>query len=107
LWWGKPHPTVRILFGSFGKVAIAAVILIATGILLIGRFGTTQPAPDLQPLAQPSPAQMVSMIALSAAFNSGGMEGLNKQCDRALERLGPRPTSVSVQQLLKDISDKG
>ncbi len=107
LWWGKPHPTVQILRGSLAKVAIAAAIIIAAGILLAGRLGIQQPLPIPEPGAQESPAQMVSMISLSAAFRSGGMEGLDKQCDRALERLGPRPTSVSVQQLLKDISDKG
>jgi hypothetical protein len=105
--WGKPHPTVRILRGSFGKVVIAAVLIIAAGVLLAGRFGTKPPARGPQPVAQESAAQMVSMISLSAAFRSGGMEELDKQCDRALERLGPRPTIVSVQELLKDINGKG
>jgi hypothetical protein len=92
---------------SFGKLAIAAAILIAAGIFLAGRFGVTQPTPGPQPAAVPSPAQMVSMISLSAAFSHGGMEGLDKQCDRALETLGPRPSTVSVQELLKDINGRG
>jgi hypothetical protein len=32
---------------------------------------------------------------------------LDKQCDRALERLGPRPTNVSMQELFKDLDGKG
>ncbi len=92
-----------ILGGSLGKLAIAAVILLAAGLLLIGRF---EPAP-VPALPQQSPAQIVSMMSLSAAFRQGGMEGLDKQCDRALERLGPRPNSVSVQELLKDLNGKG
>jgi hypothetical protein len=99
----------RVLRGSIGKLAIAAAIVAAAGVLLVGRFGFT---PDKsgrgpQPVVQQSPAQMVSMLSLSAAFRQGGMEGLDKQCDRALERFGPRPTNVSVQELLKDINSKG
>ena len=99
------HP----LRSSIGKIAIAATIIIAAGVLLVGRLGFTpdRPTPAPRPIAQDSPAQMVSMISLSAAFRTGGMEGLDKQCDRALERLGPRPTNVSVQDLLKDINGKG
>jgi hypothetical protein len=104
---GKPHPTLRIIRGSFGKLAVAAAVLIAAGVFLAGRFGSTPPAPGPQPVAQRSPAQMVSMISLATAFQQGGMEGLDKQCDRALEKLGPRPSSVSMQQLLQDINGKG
>jgi hypothetical protein len=102
--------TVRlVLSSSIGKLAVAAAVVAAAGVLLIGRFGFTPDKPTIgpQPVALQSPAQMVSMISLSAAFRQGGMEGLDKQCDRALERLGPRPTNVSVQELLKDINSKG
>jgi hypothetical protein len=98
-----------VLKGSIGKFAIAAVVMAAAGILLVGRFGLRpdRPTPGPQPVVQQSPAQMVSMISLSTAFRSGGMEGLDRQCEQALEKLRPRPTSVSMQELLKDISDKG
>ncbi len=97
------------LGGPFVKLAIAAAVLVAAGVLLLGRHGAmpVQPVPGSRPAVRTSPAQMVSMISLSAAFESGGMEGLDKQCDRALERLGPRPNSISVQELLKDLNGKG
>jgi hypothetical protein len=98
---------LRIVRSSFGKFAVAAAILIVAGVFLAGRFRVTQPTPGPQPMAAQSPAQMVSMIALSAAFSHGGMEGLDKQCDRALETLGPRPSMVSMHELLKDINGKG
>lgn len=106
---GTGHTVRLVLRGSLGKLAIAAAVLATAGVLLIGRFGSTRlpPVPGLQPVAQQSPAQIVSMISLSAAFRQGGMEGLDKQCDRALERLGPRPSNVSMQELLKDINGKG
>jgi len=104
--WGQPHSGRRILGVPFGKLAVAAAVLVAAGVLLLGRFGFTpvQPVPASAP---PSPAQMVSVLSLSAAFRQGGMEELDRQCDRAMERLGPRPGSVSMQELQKDINGKG
>jgi hypothetical protein len=104
--WGRPHPTMRILRGPFAKLAIAAAVVATAGILLVGRL-EPGPRPPAVTVDSASPAQMVSMISLSAAFRQGGMEGLDRQCDRALERLGPRPNSVSMQDLLKDINGKG
>lgn len=101
--WGLPHrfPTA--------KLALAAGVVVAAGILFFAQFRPTaeKPTPGPRPVAQESPAQMVSLTSLSAAFRSGGMEGLNKQCDRALETLGPRPTIVHVQRLFMDINSKG
>ena len=103
---GTSHTVRLVSRGSIGKLAVAATVIVAAGILLVGRFG---PGPG-QPTAKPdsvglqSPAQMVSMISLSAAFRRGGIDELDRQCDRALERLGPRPNGVSMQELLKDIS---
>ncbi len=103
---GLPHHVISILRGPFAKVAVTAAILLAAGILIVGRFGSTPvpPTPGSLPVTQQSPAQMISMISLSAAFRRGGIEELDKQCDRSLKQLGPRPTSVTVQELLKDIS---
>jgi len=104
---GKPHPARRILGVSFGKLALAAAIVITAGLLLVGRFGIRRPTPGPRQVAQPAPAQMVSMMSLSAAFRRGGIDELDKQCDRAMERLGPRPSSISMQELFKDIDGKG
>jgi len=91
------------------RVAVAAGILLVGGVILVGRRPPTleEPLPRPHPAVWQSPAQMVSMLSLSAAFRAGGMEGLDRQCDRALERLGPRPNRVSTQELLKDLNNKG
>ena len=94
-----------VLSSPIAKLAIAATIIATAGILLVGRF---EPGPD-GPSARPapaSPAQMVSMISLSDAFRRGGIDELDRHCERALERLGPRLNSVSMQELFKDISSK-
>jgi hypothetical protein len=103
------RPVRLVLRGSIARLALAAAVVATAGVLLVGRFGST-PAPptlDRPPVVGPSPAQMVSMITLSAAFRQGGIEELDHQCERAFERLGPRPSHVSTQELLKDINGKG
>jgi len=98
--------TLRLVSRSWiGKLAIAAAVVATVGILLVGRFEhgpggpvAGPPSVDLQ-----SPARLVSMISLSAAFRRGGIDGLDEQCERAIERLGPRPNSVSMQEILTDI----
>jgi hypothetical protein len=99
--------TVRlVLRASTGRLAVAAAVIAAAGILLVGRFGPGpgRPVTAPQSVDLQSPARMVSLISLSAAFRRGGIDELDRQCDRALERLGPRPNSVSMQELLKDIN---
>jgi hypothetical protein len=95
-----------VLRSSMARLAIAAAVIVAVGILLVGRFvpGPVKPMAKSDPAGLQSPAQMVSMISLSAAFRRGGIDELDRQCERALERLGPRPNGVSMQELLKDIS---
>jgi hypothetical protein len=99
--------TIRlVLRSSTAKLAVAAAVVLAAGLLLIGRFepGADRPVPDRPRDDLRSPAQMVSMISLSAAFRRGGIDELDRQCERAMEQLGPRPGSVSIQEVLKDIT---
>ena len=106
---GWPRRMTRLLIGPFGKLALAAVVLVLAGVLLVEQVGFTPDQPGVAPpgRVQESPAQMISMISLSAAFRRGGLEGLDRQCDQALKTLGPRPNSVSMQDLLKDLNSKG
>ncbi|OHB67688.1 MAG: hypothetical protein A2Y77_04830 [Planctomycetes bacterium RBG_13_62_9] len=103
---GAAHAVRLALRGAVGKLAIAATVIAVAGILLMWRMqrGPEMPVPESRPVAAQSPAQMVSMISLSAAFRRGGIEEFNKQCDRALTTLGPRPTDVSMKDLFKDIN---
>ena len=89
-----------VLSSPFRGLAVAAAVMVVGGILLLGRLEPdSHPVPGRNPPAQ-SPAQMMTMMSLQAAYRQGGTEGLEQQFDRALKMLGPR-TSMSSKELLE------
>jgi hypothetical protein len=45
---------------------------------------------------------MLTAMSLTMVYRRGGIEALERQCEQAIEMLGPRPTSLSLKQLLED-----
>jgi hypothetical protein len=79
----------------------AAVVLAGYGLMCwLGSYRTQPPLP---PARVKSPAELVTMSALSLTYRRGGMEALDKQLDEAVEELGPRPMSVPTARLLTDL----
>lgn len=116
--WKRRHPEAHATLTSrtpkvtgFGKaspykvrLAVAAAILIGVVILWMQKPAPEQPAPSMKTTAQtPSPAQMVSMVTLRAAYRQGGQEGLDQQLDSALKTLGPRLNGLSPLRVLRDL----
>ncbi len=81
------------------RVAAAAVILIAAG-LFLHMFNQGPVGPDDEPVAAQSPAKMTAAIALTIAYNNGGIEALDEQLDKVVDVLGPVPASLSLQEFL-------
>lgn len=95
--------TVRVVLGSWvGRLAVAATIAAAVGLFVLSRdgHGPDQPARSPRSMAK-SPAKMMTMMSLQAAYRQGGTEALDRQFDKALEMLGPRTTSISMKELLE------
>jgi hypothetical protein len=69
----------------------------------------TRPAPDkkveiveVTNVAQ-SPAEMLTLKSLTIAYRNGGIEAVEKQCDKAIEKLGSKSKRIAVQELVADI----
>jgi len=95
--------TVRVVWGSWiGRLAVAATIAVAVGLFVLSRdgHGPGQPAGSPRSMAK-SPAKMMTMMSLQAAYRRGGTEALDRQFDKALKMLGPRTTSISLKELLE------
>jgi hypothetical protein len=103
---GTPHRLRLIVHGPIGRLAVAASIILVVG-LFLARNEPPAPKPPTgttrTETVQSSPARIVSMISLSTTFRQGGMEALDKQFDRALDELGPRPNGALMADLLSDL----
>jgi hypothetical protein len=85
------------------RLAAAAVIFIAVGFLVIH----TRPRPQTRTdgasqAAKKTPGEMLTVLSLNIAYRQGGMDAVEKQYEKAFKILGPRLTSISVQDLLAE-----
>jgi len=83
--------------------AATAVIIIMVGLLIIYK------SPH-DPVAHPkvikftkSPAEMLTATSLIIAFRHGGMEAIEKQCDKALEMQKPPLDKLDIKELFTEI----
>jgi len=88
-----------VVRSRIAQVAAAAVFMISVGLFIarLDRGGQQQRQPEQ--LAK-SPAEMVTSASLRTAYNRGGMEALEEQCDRAARILGQGLLSM------KDVVDE-
>jgi hypothetical protein len=49
---------------------------------------------------------MMTAMSLTIAYRRGGLEAVEQQCEKAIEMLGPRPKTISVQELLEDFNSE-
>jgi hypothetical protein len=92
---------LRVIFSkTIAQLAAAAAVLIVVG-LLLNRDGQNPNDPTAKtPVISQSPAQIVSMASMRMAYQRGGLDALDKQFQDTLDVLGPRSSSVSIQELL-------
>ncbi len=87
------------------KLAAAAVIIIAIGIFVAYQGPDEQAASRNITEATKSPAEMLTVASLNAAYRKGGMEMVEKMCDKALKMVGPRPANISMQEFFEEINN--
>ena len=76
-----------VMRSRIARVAAAAVFIIGVGLFIahLDQGGQQQSEPEQW---TKSPAEMVTSASLRMAYNRGGMEALEEQCDRAARMLG-------------------
>ena len=95
----------RILIKSkIVKFAAAAVIVLAVGLFVARRVPDEQVEHHTKREVAKSPAEMMTAMSLNIAYRKGGMEAVEKQCDKAFEILGPRPGRITVQEILAELN---
>ncbi len=85
------------------KFAAAAVIIITTGLFIIlpGPEKKTDNA-EVTGYSK-SAAEMLTLRSLKIAYFNGGIEAVESQCDKAVEKITKKPEKITFQELLEDI----
>jgi len=101
---GKQNVAGIILRSRAAKLAAAAAILVAVGLLMVYQ---NPPAPQEPPRTvnvAKSPAEMLTGMSLSMAWRRGGIEAMDEQSKKAFDMLGAEPASASIQELLVELN---
>jgi hypothetical protein len=70
-----------------GKLTAAAVIVLAVGFLV--QRGTDEHTATVETdVVARSPAEMLTLMSLTMAYRQGGIEAVERKCERALRMLG-------------------
>ena len=94
----------RVILGKpIIRLAAAAVIIVAIGSFIVQRDQRKQERPRAADAAK-SPAEMMTTMSLERAFQRGGIEAVEEQYSEAFKLLGPRPGSLSVEQILAEFN---
>lgn len=99
----QPNILRTITKSRIAKFAAAAVIILAVGLFVARRGPGKQERPHIVELTR-SPADMMTMISLTITYRWSGMEGLEKQFEKAAEILEPLPSLISMQELFEDLN---
>jgi len=92
----------RVAQSKITKLAAAAVIIIAVGLFLVHRGPDEQVKPTEVAKAAKSPAEMMTAMSLNIAYRKGGIEAVDRQGEKVIKMLGPRPVEITVKELLAE-----
>ena len=96
---GKSSLARMILRSRAAKLAVAAAIIMAVGLLMIQSNPPEQAHAPAGSIAK-SPAEMLSVMSLNLAYRRGGIDEVDDVSNKAFKLLGSKPARVSVRDLL-------
>ena len=93
----------NLLKSPIVQFAAAAVIILAVGLFIIlpGPEKKTDNA-EVTGYSK-SAAEMLTLRSLKIAYFNGGIEAVESQCDKAVEKITKKPEKITFQELLEDI----
>ncbi len=95
----------KVVFGKrAAQIASAAAVIVVIGLLLSRDRQNPDGPASKPPLIDKSPAKIISMASMRMTYQRGGMDALDQQFRHALDVLGPRSSSVSIQELLEGLN---
>ncbi len=102
----QPNILKVILKSPLTKLAAAAVIIVTISFFIAPQGPDEQADTTTVSKATKSPVEMMTAMSLERAFQRGGIEAVEKQCKQAFKPIGPRPGSISIEQILAEFNGK-
>ena len=86
------------------RIAAAAVIIIAVGFFAVhqGPDEQVDTAGILE--ASKSPAEMLTLASINAAYRKGELEAVENRYKRVLEMMEPWPSKISIKELFEELN---
>jgi hypothetical protein len=100
----KPSTARIVTLSRMMKLTAAAAVIIVGISLYIAHQGPSEQTDTTVSKATKSPAEMQATLSLSIAYRRGGIEAVDRQCQKAIEMLGPRPAEITIQQILTEFN---
>ena len=91
-----------VLSGKMFKLAVAAVIFLVIGILLLTSTNSEMEV-DKKIVSSQSPIDLMTAISLERAFKQGGIEAVYEQFGRAYPRQSYQSNNPSVNEIFKEL----
>ena len=94
----------RMIFRNpITKLAAAAVIIVTISLFISHQVPSEQGGTDTVSKVPKSPVEMLTVASLIIAFRHGGIEAIEKQCDKALEMQKRPLDKLDIKELFTEI----
>ena len=102
----RPNIWRIIMKSPITKIAAAAVVIVAIGLLIFHTDPEKQNGAVKVSVVARTPGELTNFASLSFAYRQGGMEMVEKVCDKALKQAGQRPANISMQEFSEGINNE-
>ena len=93
-----------ILKSPITKIALASLIILAVSFFAYNSSPVEKVDNVNVTKVTKSPAELLTVASLNMAYRRGGIKAIEKQCDEALDKLGPQPAKITAKELLAEFN---
>jgi len=97
-------PRVIIRNRMMRLIAAAAVIVVVISLFIFYQDSDEQIDTAMASISTKSPAELLTVASLNMAYRRGGIKAIEKQCDEAVDKLGPWPDKITIKELLAEFN---
>jgi hypothetical protein len=86
------------------KIALASLIILAVSFFVYNSRPVEKVDTVNVTKVTKSPAELLTVASLNMAYRHGGIKAIEKQCEEAVDKLGPQPAKITAKELLAEFN---